>query len=151
MPQPAKALAFVGIPDGAFRTIAFIWQARNLRAMRNWLREVLHTTNPAYPVTEEARLLVQVVNHVDGKAPSWTTDVPRCFHRSLIDTGLAPADMPVREQAADGSAAWTVRRPADAVFINVPRGWSTFLRPCRRATDRHVQSKPKRFGRSSGR
>ena len=120
VPQPAKARAYVGIPDGAFRTIAFIAQARNLRAIRNWLREVLHTTRPAFPVTAEARLLMQVVNHVEGKAPSWTTDAPRCFHQSVLDTGLAPVAMPVREQAADGSAAWTVRRPAYAIFINVP-------------------------------
>ncbi len=128
VPQPAKARAFVGIPDGAFRTIAFISQARNLRPIRQWLRQVVHTANPAYPVAAEARLLMQVVNYVEGKAPSWTTDAPRCFHQSLLDTGLAPVAMPVREQAADGSAAWTVRRPAYAVFINVPfTGLEQFL------------------------
>lgn len=119
-PQPAKAVAFFGVPDGAFRTIAFIATAKNLRPMRAWLHDAIATAQPDFPVSAKARLLVQVVNYVEGRAPDWTTVAPRCYHQSLLDTGLAALELPVREQGSDGTAAWTIRRMTYAIFISVP-------------------------------
>lgn len=119
-PQPAKAVAFFGVPDGAFRTIAFIATAKNLRPIRAWIRDAIAMAQPDFPVSAEAHLLVQVVNYVEGRAPDWTAVAPRCYHQSLLDTGLAALELPVREQGSDGTAAWTIRRMAYAIFINVP-------------------------------
>jgi hypothetical protein len=128
IPQVADAYAFVGIPDGAFRTIAFIATAKNLRPICAWVRGALAASSPAYPMSVEAQLVVQVVNYVEGRAPDWTSNAPRCFHQALLDTGLAPLTMPVREESSDGSAAWTVRRLTYVVFVNVPfTGLEAFL------------------------
>ena len=128
VPQPAEAYAFFGVPDGAFRTIAFIATAKNLRPIRNWIRDAIASHQPDFPISAEAHLVVQVVNYVEGKAQDWTANAPRCYHQSLLDTGLAPLAMPVREQASDGTAAWTIRRLTYAVFINVPfAGLTEFL------------------------
>ena len=128
IPQVTDAYAFVGIPDGAFRTIAFIATAKNLRPICAWMRAALAASNPAYPMSVEAQLVVQVVNYVEGRAPDWTSNAPRCFHQALLDTGLSPLTMPVREESSDGSAAWTVRRLTYVVFVNVPfTGLEAFL------------------------
>jgi hypothetical protein len=128
IPQVADAYAFVGIPDGAFRTIAFIATAKNLRPICAWVRSALAASSPAYPMSVEAQLVVQVVNYVEGRAPDWTSNAPRCFHQALLDTGLSPLTMPVREESSDGSAAWTVRRLTYVVFVNVPfTGLEAFL------------------------
>ncbi len=75
---------------------------------------------PDFPVSAEAHLLDQVVADVEGRATDWTTVAPRCYHQALLDTGLAALELPVREQGSDGTAAWTIRRMAYAIFINVP-------------------------------
>ena len=120
LPQPKGTTEFFGVPDGAARTVAFMTIARNLRPIRDWLMEVLKDTMPAYPVAADAQLLEQTINYIEGKADSWTTDPPRCFHQSLLDTGLLARGLPIREVAPDGSAAWTVRRPAYVIFVTVP-------------------------------
>ena len=119
-PQPADSHAFFGVPDGAFRTIAFIATAKDLRPIRKWIRDAIASHQPAFPVSAHAHLVVQVVNYVEGRAHGWTADAPRCYYQSLLDTGLAALAMPVREQASDGTAAWTIRRLTYAIFINVP-------------------------------
>lgn len=126
--QPQDTVSVCGIPDGAFRTILFPVSARNLRPVREWLRELVQASALPYPISVEAKLIHQAVNYVEGKAPAWTTEPVRTFYQSLLESGLAADGLPVREVAQDGSAAWTLRRRMYFVFIGVPfAGLADFL------------------------
>jgi len=141
--EPESMLGFFGNPDGAFRTIIFPVAVRNLRVMRQWIKDIAEESPLKYPVSVEARLLFQAVNFVDGKAPDWSRQPILTFKQSLIETGLAPLGLPVREEADDGTAAWTLRRDNYFLFISLPfAGLTDFLRrlasdygPIRTATD----------------
>jgi hypothetical protein len=131
------------LPDGAFRTIAFPVSVRNLRSLREWLEDVAESDDLTYPFSVEAKLIFQVVNYIEGKAPEWTQNESVVFGHSVSDTGLLPQAFPVREVASNGSSAWTLRRELYYVFIGLPfAGLSHFLElisspkgPVRRQTD----------------
>lgn len=126
--QPENAYTFCGIPDGAFRTIIFPIAVRNLRPVRQWIQDLVEESPPAYPISVEAKLVVQALNYLEGKAPAWTTKEAVAFHQSVAETGLAPHGFPVREVAKDGSAAWTLRREIYFMFIGLPfAGLTDFL------------------------
>lgn len=126
--QPEKGNSYCGIPDGAFRTIVFPIAVRNLRPVRQWIREIVEESPLPYPIVVEAKLVFQALNYVEGKAPEWTTQEPVAFHQSLLETGLAPYGFPIREVASDGSAAWTLRRAVYFLFIGLPfAGLTDFL------------------------
>lgn len=126
--QPKNAYTFCGIPDGAFRTIVFPIAVRNLRPVRQWIRGIVDESPPAYPVTVKANLLLQAINYLEGKAPAWTAHEAVAFNQSVLETGLAPRGFPVREEANDGSAAWTLRRDIYFLFIGLPfAGLTDFL------------------------
>jgi hypothetical protein len=119
---------FCGVPDGAFRTIAFPVNVKGLRGVRRWLEGIAASAEPIYPFSAEAKLIFQAVNYIEGKAPEWTQSESVLFGQSLTSTGLAPLEFPVREVADNGSAAWTLRREIYYVFIKVPfAGLSHFL------------------------
>lgn len=118
--QPKGAYSFCGIPDGAFRTIAFPIAVRNLRPVRQWIQSLVGESPLAYPITVEAKLVFQALNYLEGKAPEWTSNEALAFNQSVVETGLAPQGFPVREVANDGSAAWTLRREIYYLFIGVP-------------------------------
>lgn len=117
---PKGAYSFCGIPDGAFRTIAFPIAVRNLRPVRQWIQNLVGKSPLAYPITVEAKLVFQALNYLEGKAPEWTSNEALAFNQSVVETGLAPQGFPVREVANDGSAAWTLRREIYYLFIGVP-------------------------------
>lgn len=117
--QPEKMASFCGMPDGAFRTIAFPVAVRNIEVVKAWLSEISEA-EVAYPFSSEARLLMQAVNYLEGAAPQWTRNPMVVFEKSLNDTGLIPVQLPVRETAQDGTSAWTLRREVYVVFITVP-------------------------------
>lgn len=126
--QAAEASAFCGIPDGAFRTIIFPIAVRNLRPVRQWIQDLVEESPPAYPVNVEAKRVFQAINHVEGKAPAWTAGEAVSFNHSVVETGLVPLGFPVREQASDGAAAWTLRREIYFLFISLPfAGLADFL------------------------
>lgn len=126
--QPENIRTFCGIPDGAFRTIVFPIAVRNLRPVRQRIHEIVEESRVTYPVAVEAKLVVQAINYVEGKAPDWTTQEPIAFNQSVIETGLAPYGLPVREVASDGAAAWTMRREIYFLFITLPfAGLTDFL------------------------
>jgi len=126
--QPENAYAFFGIPDGAFRTIAFPIAVRNLRPMRQWIQDIVAESPLTYPITVEAKLIFQALNYLEGKAPDWTSQRAVMFNHSVAETGLAPQGLPVREEANDGSAAWTLRREIYFLFIGLPfAGVTDFL------------------------
>lgn len=126
--QPEKSYTFCGIPDGAFRTIAFPIAVRNLRTVQHWLQDIVDESPLAYPITVEAKLVFQALNYLEGKAPEWTAQQAVVFNQSVVETGLAPQGFPVREQASDGSVAWTLRREIYFVFIGLPfAGLTDFL------------------------
>jgi hypothetical protein len=114
------AAPICGVPDGAFYTLVIPVAANRLRFVRHWLRGLLNAEAPDYPVTAEARLVSQVINHVEGRAPEWTQDARVSFLRSVRDAGLPPDHLPVREAGGDGTAAWTSRRHLYCVFITAP-------------------------------
>ena len=127
--QPENAYMFCGIPDGAFRTIIFHVDARNLRPVRQWIQDIVEESPLAYPITVDAKLVFQAINYMEGKAPEWTAQQAVAFNQSVIETGLAPQGFPVREVANDGSAAWTLRREIYYLFIGLPfAGLTDFLR-----------------------
>jgi hypothetical protein len=127
--QPENAYAFFGIPDGAFRTIAFPIAVRNLRPVRQWIQDIVDESPLTYPITVEAKLVFQALNYLEGKAPAWTSQGAVMFNHSVAETGLAPQGLPVREEGNDGSAAWTLRREIYFLFIGLPfAGLTDFLR-----------------------
>lgn len=126
--QPENAYTFCGIPDGAFRTIVFPIAVRNLRPVRQWIQDIVDESPPAYPITVEAKLVFQALNYLEGKAPDWTSQETVVFNQSVVETGLAPQGFLVREEANDGSAAWTLRREIYFLFIGLPfAGLTDFL------------------------
>jgi len=126
--QSENAYTFCGIPDGTFRTIAFPVAVRNLRSVRQWIQGIVEKSLLTYPITVDAKLVFQALNYLEGKAPDWTTQEAVVFNQSVIETGLAPYDFPVREVANDGSAAWTLRRETYFLFIELPfAGLTDFL------------------------
>jgi len=112
--------SFVGMPDGAFFTLVIPLAANELRFVRYWLQELLDADRPDYPVNARAGLVFQAINHVEGLAPEWTQDEGEAFLRTVRDTGLPPEHPPLREQAPDGSAAWTSRRRFYCAFVTLP-------------------------------
>lgn len=118
--QPRDAYSFCGMPDGAFRTIAFPVAIKNLRPVRDWLGKGVAKSRLPYPVSAEAKLLFQAINYLEGKAPDWTATQVLLFNNSLAETGIAPAGFPVKETANDGSAAWTLRREVYVLFVGLP-------------------------------
>lgn len=125
--QPEEAVAICGLPDGAFRTIAFPVAVRNIKLVREWLSDVAREAEMPYPFSAFTRLLVQAINYLEGSAPEWTSDPMLVFAKSLTDTGLPPLGLPIKETAADGTSAWTVRRGVYVVFITVPFAGLTHL------------------------
>lgn len=126
--QPENAYTFCGIPDGAFRTIIFPVAVRNLRPVQQWVQEVVEQSPLTYPISIDAKLVLQALNYLEGKAPEWTAQEAVAFNQSVIETGLAPHGFPVREVANDGSAAWTLRREIYFLFIGLPfAGLTDFL------------------------
>lgn len=126
--QPENAVTFCGIPDGAFRAIAFPIAVRNLRPVRQWIQDIVDESPLAYPINVEAKLVFQALNYLEGKAPEWTSQEAVAFNQSVVETGLAPLGFPVREVASDGSSAWTLRREIYFLFIGLPfAGLTDFL------------------------
>ena len=126
--QQEDAHTFCGIPDGAFRTIIFPIAVRNLHPIRKWIQDLVEESPLTYPINVDAKLVFQVLNYLEGKAPDWTTQQAVAFNQSVIETGLTPHGFPVREVANDGSAAWTLRREIYFLFIRLPfAGLTDFL------------------------
>ena len=103
--QPENSYNLFGLPDGAFRTIVFPVSVRNLRPVQEWIRSIICESPLTYPISVEAKLIFQVINYLEGKAPEWTSQEGTTFLNSIEETGLAPQAFPVREVAKDGSAA----------------------------------------------
>ena len=127
--EPGRdGLTFCGIPDGAFRTIVFPVAVRNLRPICEWLADSISESRLTYPVSVEAKLVFQALSYVEGKAPEWTRQGAALFIQSLLESGIAPQGLPIRETADDGSAAWSLRREVYFLFIGIPfAGLADFL------------------------
>jgi hypothetical protein len=136
-----------GIPDGAFRTIVFPLAVRDLRPTLASIRKMVESSPLAYPLMVEAKLVDQVVDYLEGKAPEWTTRDAATFARSTADTGLAPQGFPAHATFRDRTAAWTLRRKAYFMFIRLPfAGLTDFLAravdakgPVRATSDPHLR------------
>jgi hypothetical protein len=127
--EPEGALTFFGNPDGAFRTVLFPVAVRNLRIIREWIKHIAEESALSYPLSVEAKRITQAINYVEGKAPGWTTEKVVLFRQSLLETGLVPFGLPHREEAEDGSAAWTLGRDIYFVFVTLPfAGLTDFLK-----------------------
>ena len=122
LPQPDDLYALCGLPDGAFRNIAFPLSVSRLRAVGPWLDGIFGKGRVCYPVAVDAKRVFQAINFVVGRAPEWTTQPTRLAEASVAETGLLPHGLPVLEQG-QGSAAWTLRRDLYLVFVSVPFAW----------------------------
>jgi hypothetical protein len=119
----------------------------NIRKIEHAIHDSIKRSLPMYPIDVEAKLVTQAVNYLEGKAPEWTTRGDIVLIQSLIETGLIPHCLPVRETANDGSAAWTLRREIYFLFIRLPfAGLTDFLArissesgPILRVTDRKIR------------
>ena len=104
------------IPDGASRVIAFPVAAGGLRSVLEGLSAELDLP---YPFRAYARLIVQGVNYLEGRAPAWTRDPLELSRCAIADTGFRPLIFPERGKGTDGSVAWTLLRELYVVFIDV--------------------------------
>ena len=122
---------FCGIPDGTFRTIILPVAVHNLRVLTAWINDVVNEATLQYPVTVQAKLLLQTVSSVEGRAPAWTAQDDLAFQRSVVETGLAPEGLPSRETLSDGAVARTLRRRLYFLFVEMPfAGLTDFLGRC---------------------
>jgi hypothetical protein len=115
-----REAGFCGMPDGPFRLLAVPVAAGALRTFRDRLAGAAALARVPYPVSAEARLFVQAVSFVEGKASPARADPRLAFLRSLAETDTLPFGLPVREAARDGSAAWTLRREIYFVLVAMP-------------------------------
>lgn len=115
-----REAGFCGMPDGPFRLLAVPVAAGALRTLRDRLAGAAALARVPYPVSAEARLFVQAVSFVEGKASPARADPRLAFLRSLAETDTLPFGLPVREAAHDGSAAWTLRREIYVVLVAMP-------------------------------
>ena len=120
VPKPKGGYTLCGIPDGALHTIVFPVAVKDLRATGERIARLAESAGLCYPLGVEARKIFQAINYVEGKAPDWTSQGWLVFIQSAAETGLPPQGQPVREAAADGSAAWTLRRETYYLFITLP-------------------------------
>lgn len=118
--QPEHIPSICGIPDGPFRTLALPVAIHSLATVRSWIEEGVARSPFPFPCAAEARFVVQAVNFVEQEAPAWSRSAQVLFERSRAETGTEAFEMPFREVAQDGSAAWTLRRPVCLVMLTVP-------------------------------
>lgn len=116
--RPEKIVTPFCSPDGFFFTIAFPVAVHDIRQIQQLIQDTIARSALGYPVSAAARLVLQVVNYPEGKAPAWTKEPVTVFKQSLLECGLIPRELPVRETAKNGSSAWTLRREIYFVFIN---------------------------------
>lgn len=120
VPKPQGGYTLCGTPDGALHTIVFPVAVKDLRATQERIARLAQSAGLCYPLGVEARRIFQAINYVEGKAPHWTAQSWLVFIQSAAETGLPPHGQPVREAAADGTAAWTLRRQTYYLFITLP-------------------------------
>jgi hypothetical protein len=120
LPRMKSVPSFFGIPDGFFVTIAIPVHVSALREAIFAVSSLCKSSDFTSPMYVQAHRTFQAINYIEGKAPESTTDPINLFIPNFIETGLLPLEMPVREVAPNGSAAWTVRRFTYVVCIHIP-------------------------------
>ena len=120
IPRMKSMPSFFGIPDGFFTTIAIPVHIAALRKAIVAVSALCKDKDFTSPMYAQVHRTFQAINHIEGKASSSTVDGANLFIPNFVETGLLPLAMPVREVAADGSAAVTVRRFTYVVCINIP-------------------------------
>lgn len=109
-----------GLPDGLMKTLLLPVPVELLPILVETFIGFREDATMDFPVNGYVTPAMGAVNYVEGKNPEWAQDPEELFLRTLVATGLPPADLPVREVAESGSAAWTVRRIACMSFLAVP-------------------------------
>ena len=118
--QPPNSFNFAGLPDGFFRTVGFVVSAQNLPMAEKWVEGIVNGGKIDLPLVAKVQRVIQVINYIEPLAPDWTRNDWQLYTNSFEETGFPPLGLPTREVASDGTAAWTVRRVAFAIFISVP-------------------------------
>lgn len=117
--ESQQAVVIASVPDGCPYQFMIPVTARDIP---NVVRAFRHlATGSSYPFlwSASARLAFQAVNYIEGK--SEVASNPRALlEESVNATGFFPVERPVREEATDGSAAWTVRSLLYYCYVTVP-------------------------------
>jgi hypothetical protein len=105
--QSQQAAVMAGVPDGCWWRFLLPIAACDLPNAREAFKKLADES--AYPFLWSAclRPMFQSVCYIEGKSelPENSQDF---FKKSVATTGLSPVDGPAREEAPDGTAAWTV-------------------------------------------
>lgn len=115
-----QGLQVAGLPDGPMKTLVLPVPADRLPHLVEAFAGLRGKELLDFPVSGYVLPALGTVNYVEGKNPPWASNPDALYLASFQATGLPPIDSPAREEARDGSAAWTVRRLAYLAFIGVP-------------------------------
>jgi hypothetical protein len=118
-PRQSQAPDFFGLPGGFFSTIAVPVHVNQITRFVEDLSNLFGIDKFIAPVSVEMHRVRQVVNYIEGKAAVDKLGVTNLFIPSYFETGLLPDTQPVYEEAANDSAAWTLRRNVYVVCIEV--------------------------------
>lgn len=97
------------IPDGWLYTILVPVHFGHLNALLAFHNELVESTTLAAPMGASVRLQLHATNYVEGRWDGMN-DPYALIIRHLQQAGTPLCEAPVREEAPDGSAAWTIRR-----------------------------------------
>jgi hypothetical protein len=150
LPRMKSVPSFFGIPEGFFVTIAIPVHVSALREAIVAVSSLCKSRDFTSPMYVQAHRTFQAINYIEGKAPALTTDPINLFIPNFFETGLLPIEMPVREIAPDGSAAWTVRRFTYVVCIHIPFAVVDFCLSWLSENSKLIQSKGQFSGDGPG-
>jgi len=135
--QPEGTPSFFGIPDGAFRTVAFPVSTKNIESIQDMLKTMTRQSRLSYPSNADAKLLFQSLCYLEGKAPDGSRNAQVLFDNSIAETGLIPQGFPVMETSDDGSSCWSLCRDVYVLFVTVPfAGLTDFLERMARSIEK---------------
>jgi hypothetical protein len=114
------------LPDGWLKTLFLPVSPEQLGTLFNWHMKLADDEQLAATQTGSVSLLFNSVNYIEGRCPEGWDDPALLLTRGLIYTNGPVVSQVVREEAGDGTAAWTSRRLAylyrcNAFLRDVPR------------------------------
>lgn len=100
------------IPDGWMKSILVPVSSDRLGDLLNWYNALATDSRLGASISGAVHLVFNAVNYLEGKCPTGWDDPAQLLVRTLITCNTPIEQQVVREEANDGSAAWTSRRSA---------------------------------------